>query len=89
LFISGGFDAVLFRIGRNELEIVAFSKREQGIACAPTGMDSTKRGPDTRASLDVRHTGIEIAAAKKNVIEQSGKFLRRPQKRGCQDGACG
>jgi hypothetical protein len=52
-------------------------------------MDSTKRGPDTRASLNVRHTGIEIAAAKKNVIEQRGKFLRRPQKRRCQDGTSG
>jgi hypothetical protein len=52
-------------------------------------MDSTKRGPDTRASLDVRHTGIEIAAAQKNVIEQRGKFFRRPQKRRCQDGTSG
>jgi hypothetical protein len=52
-------------------------------------MDSTKRGPDTRASLNVRHTRIEIAAAKENVIEQSGKFLRRPQKRRCQDGTSG
>jgi hypothetical protein len=52
-------------------------------------MDSTKRGPDTRASLDVRHTGIEIAAAKKNVIEQSGKILRRPQKRRGQEDTSG
>jgi hypothetical protein len=78
LFSGESFDAVLLRIGRNDLEIVALSERNQTIACAAAGVDSAQRGSDTRAFLDKGNAAIEVAAPEKDMIKQSREFIRRP-----------
>src|ERR1700687_3505806 len=67
--------AVLLGIWRNDFQVAALAEREQRVACAAAGMHAAKCCADTGALLDKCDAAIEIAAAEKDVIEQSGHLI--------------
>jgi hypothetical protein len=66
--------AGLVRIGRDDFEILTLAEREQRVARAAAGMDSADGGAHTGVVLDEGDAGVEIVAAKKNVVQQ-GRYL--------------
>ena len=75
-FVVGGG---LLRIGRDDFEIVICAEREQRVARARAGMDSTERGANAGALFDKLDACVEVGASAQNVIEQfgNGLLLRR------------
>ena len=63
-------DAVLFRVRRNYLEIVALTEREQRVARATARMNTAKCGAYARVLLDEVYTAIEVVTAEQDMIEQ-------------------
>src|ERR1700761_61497 len=68
LVVGGG----LLRVGCDDFEIAICAEREQRVARASAGMDSTERGTNAGALFDKLDAGVEVGATDQNVIEQFG-----------------
>src|ERR1700721_2513088 len=58
-------------IGRNDFQIAALTEREERVARATAGMDSTDGGQRATSVVNKFDAFIEVAASENNVIEQS------------------
>src|SRR6185437_2703608 len=74
----------LLGIRSDDFQIVLFAEREQRVARSASGMDAAERCANAGVFFDEADAAIEIAAAKKNVIEQCGHLIgpRRSEWRG-------
>src|SRR6266446_4208206 len=68
-------DFLLRGIRGDDFQVTALAERKQGVARAAAGMDSADGGADAGVLLDELHAEIEVVAAEKDVIEQSGRLL--------------
>src|SRR6266568_4271508 len=70
----------LLGVGGDDLKIPSCAEREEGVLRTTPGMNAAKCSANARARLDEGDAAVEIAAAKKNVIEQRRHLIRRPRK---------
>src|SRR5580693_4188850 len=73
--IAGIVGCGLCRIGGDDFEIAIRAEREQRVARAGAGMDSTERGAYSGSFLDELDASVEVGASDQNVIEQFGGGL--------------
>ena len=78
----------LQRIERNDFEIVPFTKRDESVARAASGMNATECGADAGVFFDEGNAEIEIVAAEEDVVEHGGRsfFFGGKQRAGTGNG---
>src|SRR6266478_992800 len=68
-------DFALRGIGSDDFQVAAFTERKQSVACAAAGVNSADSWAHAGGLFDEFDAAIEIAAAEKDVIEQSGHVI--------------
>lgn len=74
--------ARLSGIRRDDFQIVFLAKRKKGVARATPGMDAAERCAYAGGLFDEGDAFVEIAAAKKDVVEHSGHVRNSPSGHG-------
>jgi hypothetical protein len=73
-------------IGSDDFQVAALAEREERVARAASGMDAADGGKNAGSLLDKFDALIEVVAAEKDVIEQSGHIVVLFRVRGPSDG---
>ena len=76
--VAGVGTSGLLWIGCNDFEIAILAEREERVAGAGSGMNPTKGGADAGALFNEGDSGIEVARAQQDVVEQFWCSTSRP-----------